>query len=65
MHKCSRLGKHERELDRMETLARLKQNAQRLGRCWRFYLSTLDPLGAFTAQSFQPAVSREVIRRDS
>ena len=46
----------------METMARQRQNARRLGGYWRFCLSALDLMDAFTAQSFQPAVSREVIR---
>ena len=58
-------GEHEHELDGMKTLTKLRQNARRLVGCWCFHLSALDLLDAFTAKSFQPAVSREVIRRAS
>jgi hypothetical protein len=49
----------------METLAKSRQNARGLGAHGGNYLSELDLMDALTAQLFQPAVSREVIRRDS
>jgi hypothetical protein len=60
-----RQRRHERELDAMEVPARLRQNAHRLRTCGCCCLLALDLMDVFTAQSFQPAVSREVIRRAS